>query len=244
MEAGEKKEITGVGGGPDITAKPMALELPPPGAALNTVTFAVVALATLAAGMAAVSRVLLTKVVVRVVPFHCTAEPETKFEPSTVRVKPEAPTMALDGPSAETTGTGLLTVKGAEFEVPPPGPGLTTFMLAVLATATSLAKIDAVSCVLFTNVVERSEPFQRTTEVERKFEPFTVKESDWPPDITAEGDNELILGAELLIGWLLPSAHPFKNTPRSKPDSKGIATFVFMLYLAAGLWRVVFEMSK
>jgi hypothetical protein len=76
-------------------------------------------------------------------------------------------------------------------------------------------------------------------DVERKFEPFTVKEKDCPPDITAVGDNELILGMAfagftgLLIGWLWPAAHPLKRTARSKLDTK--AAFVFILYLAARL---------
>ena len=201
IDPGENQEITGVSW-PGITVKPMALELPPPGVALNTVTLAMAALATSAAGTAAVSRVLLTKVVLRLLPFHRTTELETKLEPSTVRVKSEVPAMAFEGPSAETIGTGLLIVKVAALDVPPPGAGLKTEMFVVPALAMSLARMAAVSCELLTKVVVRSAPFQRTTDVERKFEPFTIKEKAGLPDITAEGDIELTLGRGLFLSWL------------------------------------------
>ena len=41
------------------------------------------------AGMAAVSCVLFTNVVVRAPRFHCTVAPETKFEPFTVSINPD-----------------------------------------------------------------------------------------------------------------------------------------------------------
>jgi hypothetical protein len=234
MDAGENQEITGVSG-PGITVKPMALELPPPGVALNTVTLAMAALAISVAAMAAVSRMLLTKVVARLLPFHRTTEVETKLEPSTTSVNAPVPTMELDGPNAETTGTGLLTVKVAELEVPPPGAGLKTEMFVVPAPARSLARMAAVSWELLTKVVARSAPFQRTTDVERTFEPFTVKEKAWPPNVTVEGDIELTLGRGLLLSWLWPSAHPLKKTARSKLDTKRVAAFARMLHLAIRL---------
>lgn len=51
-----------------------------------TLTLAVPALATFAAGTEAVSCVAETKVVVRDVPFHCTVSPFKKFVPFTVKV--------------------------------------------------------------------------------------------------------------------------------------------------------------
>ena len=65
--------------------------------------------------------------------------------------------------------------------MPPPGAGLTTVTLAVPADAMSAAVIDAVNCVLLTNVVVRLEPFHCTVEVLSKLVPFTVSVNDAPP---------------------------------------------------------------
>ena len=48
---------------------------PPPGVGLKTVIFALPPVAISRAGIAAVSALLLTNVVVRFDPFHCTVEP-------------------------------------------------------------------------------------------------------------------------------------------------------------------------
>lgn len=85
-------------------------EAPPPGATFITVTEAVVAVATSAAVIAAVSWVELTKVVVRLLPFHLTTLLGTKFVPFTVRVKAAAPGVADVGLSEAIAGTGLLIV--------------------------------------------------------------------------------------------------------------------------------------
>jgi hypothetical protein len=68
-----------------------AFEVPPPGAALNTVTWAVPAVAMSDAGIATVNRVAETYVVVRLAPFHHTAEPLTKPVPLTVSVNAAPP---------------------------------------------------------------------------------------------------------------------------------------------------------
>jgi hypothetical protein len=54
---------------------------------------------------------LLTKVVVRIKLFQCTFEPEMKFEPFTVSVKPGPPAVALSGEIELIAGTGLEIVK-------------------------------------------------------------------------------------------------------------------------------------
>ena len=59
------------------------------------------------AGIAAVTCVALTKVVVRVAPFHLTTEPETKLLPLTVRVKAAPPAVALLGTRVVSAGTGF-----------------------------------------------------------------------------------------------------------------------------------------
>src|SRR2546422_870635 len=69
-----------------VMVKLSALEVPPPGAGLKTVTEATPVLAMSAARMAAVSCVALTKLVARLTPFQSTTDPETKLLPRTVRL--------------------------------------------------------------------------------------------------------------------------------------------------------------
>src|SRR5438552_16903551 len=64
---------------------------------LRTVTEAKPEAAMSAAGMLAVKRVELTKVVVRGEPFHWTPAPETKLAPSAVSVKAGPPALAVLG---------------------------------------------------------------------------------------------------------------------------------------------------
>src|SRR5205823_5334410 len=78
---GESDVVVGTG---LLTVKLTALDVPPPGGGFITVTGTTPALAMSAAVIAAVSVVLLTKVVVRAEPFHCTTEVFTKFVPFTV----------------------------------------------------------------------------------------------------------------------------------------------------------------
>ena len=106
---------------PDEMVNDWAGEIPPPGAGLNTVTCAVPAVTTSPAGMAAVTRVALTKVVGRSVPFQRTVEPATKFEPLTLRLKAALPAAVLAGVSEANAGTGLFA-GGGGGGVPVPGP--------------------------------------------------------------------------------------------------------------------------
>jgi hypothetical protein len=89
--------------------KAVAFDVPPPGAGLNTVTCAVDWVATSAELMAAVSCVLLTNVVVRAAPFHCTTEPATKFVPFTCRLNPALPAAIVFGLRLVMLGIGLVT---------------------------------------------------------------------------------------------------------------------------------------
>ena len=79
-------------------------EVPPPGAGVNTVTWAVPTAAMSPAAIAACSCVLLTNVVARGLPFQFTTDVLVKPDPFTVRVKPPAPANALDGESELATG--------------------------------------------------------------------------------------------------------------------------------------------
>jgi hypothetical protein len=92
-----------------VIGKVCALDVPPPGEGLITVTLAVPVVAMSAAVMAAVTCVLLTNVVVRLDPFHCTLEVLRKLEPFTVSVKAAPPVIAEAGLKLEMDGMGLFT---------------------------------------------------------------------------------------------------------------------------------------
>jgi len=84
-----------------------AVEVPPPGAGLKTVTATVADETKSLAKIEALSSVLLTKTVLRVWPFQWTVELLTKFEPFTVNVKLDPPAVALDGERDFSDGTGF-----------------------------------------------------------------------------------------------------------------------------------------
>jgi hypothetical protein len=86
-------------------------DVPPPGAGLVTVTFAVPAVAISAAVMAAVNCVALTNVVVLATPLNFTTDVETNPVPFTVRVKAAPPAVALVGEIEVSVGAGLLMAK-------------------------------------------------------------------------------------------------------------------------------------
>ena len=178
-----------------LIGKGAALDVPPPGAGLKTVTLADPAVAMSAAGMLAVSRVSLTYVVARALPFQRTTEPLTKFVPLTVRLNAGPPTLALDGLRLVIVGAGLLLIeKVAALDVPPPGAGLKTVTLADPAVAMSAAGMLAVSRVSLTYVVARALPFQRTTEPPTKFVPLTVRVNAGPPTLALDGLRLVIVG--------------------------------------------------
>jgi hypothetical protein len=93
-----------------LIVKVRALEVPPPGAGLNTVTCAVPATAISDAGIAAVSRVEETNVVTRSAPFQRTTEFVTKPLPFTVNVNAAPPAVRDVGLRLVVVGTGLLIV--------------------------------------------------------------------------------------------------------------------------------------
>ena len=87
----------------------LVFDVPPPGALLNTLILAVVAVAMSAALMLAVNWVLDTKVVTRFDPFQRTVDaPLTKPVPLTVRVKADPPAVADEGLKLMMVGRGLL----------------------------------------------------------------------------------------------------------------------------------------
>jgi len=137
---------------------------------------------------------LLTNVVARLLPFHCNTELEMNPEPFTVSVNAAPPAPVLEGESEVTVGTGLLTVKVTVFEVPPPDAGLKTATWAGPPVPMSLAGIEALSCMLLTNVVARLLPFHCNTELEMNPEPFTVSVNAAPPAAALLGESDVMEG--------------------------------------------------
>ena len=125
-----------------------AVDVPPPGAGLLTVTVAVPAVAMSEAGTAAVNCVSLTKVVLKAWPFHCTADEATKLLPLTDSVKAGPPEVTAVGAreliaGAELTEKTEAGVFGAAVvEDPPPQPHSRNPATAMLTTERS--------CIVFT----------------------------------------------------------------------------------------------
>ena len=107
------------------TVKESGFDAPPPGGGVTTVTWSVPVPEISVAGIIAWMPVVATKVVVRGLAFHWTAEQGNRVPavPFTVSVKAGPPTAALDGESgAMMAGAGRLVVgviieKVAEFDV-------------------------------------------------------------------------------------------------------------------------------
>lgn len=127
--------------------------------------------------------------VARAAPFQLTTEFAVKLAPFTVRVNAAAPAVAEEGERDVIAGSGLMgNVELAEV----PTEGFETEICAVPAAATSAADIAALNWVVLTTVVARGEPFQFTTELPPKFEPFTVRVKAAPPAVAEEGEREVM----------------------------------------------------
>src|SRR6266478_9867995 len=107
-------------------------------------------------------------------------------------------------------------VKVIAFEAPPPGDELNTVTWAIPAAAISLAGIEAVNCVLFTNVVARSLAFQRTTEPATKFMPFTIRVKAAPPAVALFGERNAIWGTEFPAALTMLNVKALETPP---PDA-------------------------
>lgn len=202
-----------------------AFDVPPPGVGVTTVTLAVPTLAMSVAGIAAVNCVALTKVVVRGLPFHCTVEPLTKLLPLTVKVKAAPPAVAPFGFKLVIEGRGLLMANVAASEVPPPGAGVVTVTLAVLAVAMSVAGIKAVNCVALMKNVVRALPFHCTVESLMNPLPVTTNVKAVPPAVAEAGFKLVMAGAGLLMVKVSPFDVP--------PPGDGLATVTVAVPAAA-----------
>jgi hypothetical protein len=106
-QEGLTKLSVGTGLGALVMVKVIALEVPPPGAGLVTVTAGVPVEAMAAAGMAAVNCVELTNVVAGADPPKLTIEAAMKFVPLIVSMKAAEPATALFGEIVVIVGVGL-----------------------------------------------------------------------------------------------------------------------------------------
>src|SRR5258708_7171592 len=180
-----------------VTLNVCAAEVPPPGAGVTTVTDAIAAVARSEAGMAAVSWVALTKVVVRAAPFQRTPEALTKLLPFTVSVNAAPPTLALEGESDVSDGAGVVIVNVWAPDVPPSTPGIVTVTWALPAAAISEAGIAAATCVGLTRVAGRAARFQRTLLPLTKPVPVTVSVNAAPLTSALLGLRPVSVGAGL-----------------------------------------------
>jgi hypothetical protein len=176
------------------TEKLAAVEVPPLGAGLDTVTESLAAVATSVAGMAAVNAVELTNVVDTGLALKLTTELVLKFDPLTERVNAALPTATLVGEMLFKTGSGLLTVKVDGAEVPASGAGFVTVTGKEPAAAMSAAEIAAVRDVELTNVVGWGWPLKLITAPEMKFEPLTDNVNAALPARTFVGEIEVRTG--------------------------------------------------
>ena len=165
----------------------------------ETVIFATPTAAISAAVMAACKELLETNVVARAEPFHSTVEDDTKLVPVTANVKAVPPIIAEPGVNNVIEGRGVVIVNVRAAEVPPPGEGLSTVTLAVLAELMSAAVMAACKLVLETKVVERVLPFHWTVEVGMKFVPVTVNVKPAPPAAAELGFKDATVGVGLLL---------------------------------------------
>src|SRR5450755_4323859 len=191
---GDTVVMVGTGLFATVIAKLTAFEVPPTGAGFATVTGGVPTAVTSPARTCAVNFVALTNVVVLALSLKFTTDVVTKFVPFTVNVKAPEPAVALFGCNVVIVGTGLFTVKMAEFDVPPPGAGLVTVTPGVPAVLMSLARMEAVNCVALTKVVARALPLKLTTDEFMKFVPITVSVKPPLPVNANAGCNVVTVG--------------------------------------------------
>jgi len=180
-----------VAGGGFVTLKLIAFDERFVGAGFNTVTGRAATVAISAAVMDAVNLVLFTKVVVRLLPFHLTTEPLTKPLPVTVSVNAGPPTTAFIGLRFPREGIAVMLTA---LETKLAGAGVRTVIGYVPTLAISAARIEAVSLVEFTKVVDLLTPLKRTTVPVTNPVPLTVSVKAISPARTVGGEIVVIDG--------------------------------------------------
>jgi hypothetical protein len=125
-----------------------ALDIPPPGAGLVTVTLMLVTVAISGAGIVTTICVVAREVgVSEPNDPNVTVAPVTKFVPVIVSGNAAPPAVALDWERLAIVGSGLFTVNVWDPLVPPPGAGFVTVTLTGPAVAAPLAGTGTVNVV-------------------------------------------------------------------------------------------------
>ena len=164
--------------------------------------------------MAAVTRVALTKLVVRAARFHSTVAPDTKLPPSAVRVKPAPPAVVDAGVSVASVGGAeppvTVNVRALVTEL----SGLRSVTGMAPAVAMSALEILALTPPALRNVVGRGAPFHSTVAPSRKSPPSTTSVKAGPPAAALDGLRAISVGAlgpPMLVQLTCATASP----PRS-----------------------------
>ena len=131
---------------------------------------------------------MLTYVVERFEPFHCTTELLTKLLPVTVKVDGPLPTVRALGETPLRVGAPGDEMMKAEEAWPPPGAGLVTVTVAVPLAAKFTLEIAAVIWDPPTTVASFAVPFQVTVELETKFDPEIVSVKLLVPAAAVDGE--------------------------------------------------------
>src|SRR5262245_20864565 len=209
------------------TVSGRAADVPPPGAGVNTVMLGVPAAAISLAGMAAVSCVDETNVVVRLAPLTWTIEPLVKLEPVAVRVKAAPPAEAVVGLMLERIGAGVTdaVVLGAAmlaltlFDAHTAfahGAGFVTTTARVPWLATSVACTAILICVAESTVTVRAWPPTAAVAPVAKPVPVTVSVKAALPAVTLAGLTLVMVG----VGFEMVS----ERAPEVPPPGAGVNT--------------------
>jgi hypothetical protein len=112
---------------------------------------------------------------------------------------------------------GYFTVNVKVPELPPPGAGFVTRILAFCGVARSATAIATRSCPEFTNTVVRGEPFHSATDPGTKFAPVTVTQVLGPGEVMVEGDSDAADGLGLGTSEGGKTNAPCSKTTRPLP---------------------------
>ena len=129
--------------------------------------------------------------------------------PLIVREKLNEPAVTEAGESELIVGTGVVRGRSTDVDIPPPGGGLSTQTGTENKPFCAIASagICAVSRVLLTYVVGRSNRSKFTAEVGTKPVPLTVSVNAGPLMGTLAGERDVIVGTGFVGGVLLPIIH-------------------------------------
>jgi hypothetical protein len=156
--------------------------------------------------------VALTNAVVNAVVFHRTIAPDAKPLPFTVSVNAGPPAVAEFGSREAIAGGAAAIVNGNPLVVLLPESTVTE---ALPAAAIRVAETEAVSWLALTKVVARDVAFHRTTALDAKPLPFTVRVNVGAPAVAEFGLREVMAG-----DW--QSDFPAKHTNATVRASAGL----------------------